>query len=125
MIKVILVALIVAALGWGLRHRDDVGLRAGRRIAALGLALLAVVAVLAPGTTTAAARAVGIGRGTDLVLYALVMTFVFSTAGLYFRCRDIERQLVQISRAVAIRDAVSTDGPPGHPAAPHIPCQGQ
>lgn len=125
MIKVILVALIVAALAWGLRHRDDVGLRAGRRIAALALALLAVVAVLAPDTTTAAARAVGIGRGTDLVLYALVMTFVFSTAGLYFRCRDIERQLVQISRAVAIRDAVSTDGLPGRAAGPHIPRQGE
>lgn len=118
MIKVILVALIVAALVWGLRHRDDVGLRAGRRLAALALAFLAVLAVLAPGLTTSAARAVGIGRGTDLVLYALVMTFVFTTAGLYFRCRDIERQLVQISRAVAIRDAVTTDGPPGRPRLP-------
>jgi len=119
MIKVILVGLILVALVWGVRHRDDVGLRAGRRLAAVVLALFGIVAVLAPGFTTSLAHAVGIGRGTDLLLYTLVMTFVFTTAGLYFRCRDIERRLVEITRSVAIREALATAGPPGgRPADP-------
>lgn len=117
-IKLILVTVIVAVLVWGLRHRDDVGHRAGRRLAALALAGFAVLAVLAPDITTRVAHAVGIGRGTDLLLYGLVVTFVFTTAGLYFRCRDIERRLVEVSRAVALRDAVVADGPPGEPAPP-------
>ncbi len=113
MIESILVGLILIALVWGLRHRDDVGLRAGRRLAALALAGFAIVAVLAPAFTTRLAHLVGIGRGTDLLLYALVMTFVFTTAGLYFRCRDIERRLVEVTRAVAIREALAAGGPPG------------
>lgn len=113
LIKIILVALIALALVWGLRHRDDVGLRAGRRLAALALAGFAIVAVLAPALTTRVAQAVGIGRGTDLLLYTLVLVFVFTTAGLYFRCRDIERRLVEVSRAVALRDALTAGGPPG------------
>lgn len=112
-IKAILVALILAVLVWGLRHRDDVGHRAGRRLLVLAVAAGAVLAVLAPGLTTRAAHAVGIGRGTDLVLYGLVVTFVFTSAALYFRCRDIERRLVDVSRAVALRDAVAAGGPPG------------
>jgi hypothetical protein len=118
MIKVILVALILVVLVWGLRHRDDVGLRAGRRLAALLLAGFAIVAVLAPELTTRIAHAVGIGRGTDLLLYGLVVTFVFTTAGLYFRCRDIERRLVEVSRVVALRDALASGGQPGEPAPP-------
>jgi hypothetical protein len=117
-IKIILIALILVVLTWGLRHRDDVGLRAGRRLTVLLLAGFAIVAVIAPELTTRLANAVGVGRGTDLLLYALVVTFVFTTAGLYFRCRDIERRLVEISRAVALRDAISTGGPPGEPPAP-------
>jgi hypothetical protein len=118
MIKAILVALILVVLVWGLRHRDDVGLRAGRRLAALLLAGFAIIAVLSPEVTTRVAHAVGIGRGTDLLLYGLVVTFVFSTAGLYFRCRDIERRLVEVSRALALRDALATGGPPGDPVPP-------
>ncbi|HEX6754641.1 MAG TPA: DUF2304 domain-containing protein [Mycobacteriales bacterium] len=121
MIKVILVALILVVLVWGLRHHDDVGLRAGRRLAALLLAGFAIAAVLAPELTTRVAHAVGIGRGTDLLLYGLVVTFVFTTAGLYFRCRDIERRLVEVSRAVALRDALVTGGPPAGPPSPRRP----
>lgn len=117
-IKLILVPLILAVLVWGLRHRDDVGHRAGRRLLALAVAGFAILAVLAPDLTTRLARAVGIGRGTDLLLYGLVVTFVFTTAGLYFRCRDIERRLVEITRAVALRDALTAGGPPGEPPAP-------
>ena len=117
-IKSILVAMILAVLVWGLRHRDDVGHRAGRRLLVLVVAGFAILAVLAPSLTTRLAQSVGIGRGTDLLLYGLVVTFVFTTAGLYFRCRDIERRLVEISRAVALRDALTTAGPPGEPPTP-------
>jgi hypothetical protein len=77
--------------------------------------------VLAPDFTTRLAHSVGIGRGTDLLLYALVMTFVFTTAGLYFRCRDIERRLVEVSRAVALRDALAAGGPPANRPPPADP----
>jgi small membrane protein len=118
MIKVILIAVILIALVWGLRHRDDVGFRAGRRLMALVLAGFAIVAVLAPDLTTRLAHAMGIGRGTDLLLYGLVVTFIFTTAALYFRCRDIERRMVDIARAVALREALAAGGPPGEPAPP-------
>jgi hypothetical protein len=113
MIKVILVAAILVGLVWALRHRDDVGLRAGRRLLALLFAAGCVAAVVEPELTTRAAHVLGIGRGTDLVLYSFVVVFGFAAASLYFRCRDMERRLVEVARAVAIGQAVAAEGRPG------------
>lgn len=112
-IKIILVLSFVGLLGWGFRNRSRVGLRAGMRIIALLLTGLAIVSVIEPSITTTVANRVGVGRGTDLVLYVFIVIFVATTIGTYFRFRAQERRLVDIVRAMAIRDAIMTGGLPG------------
>jgi hypothetical protein len=112
-IKVALVLLVLTLLTWAFRNRKRVGMRAGARVVVLLLAAFAIASVVEPTITTRAATAVGVGRGADLLLYVLVATFAFTSAGLYFRFRDMERRVDELTRTLAIREAVASDGLPG------------
>lgn len=104
-IKVVLIgvfalfAVIVLLPGRGTRKL------ALKRLALLLLFGLAIVAVMFPEVTNAAANAVGVGRGTDLLLYGLVIVFVGNAISTSVRFRHQERELTQIARAAALRDA--------------------
>ena len=79
----------LAAAAYTLMHgrRSALSLLVRRGIALLALALGAV-AVLFPDLVTLVAHAVGVGRGTDLVVYVLCVTFLFTTIGLHLRLAD-------------------------------------
>ena len=74
------------------------------RMAGVGVSALGVVAVLFPDTTVWAANLVGVKRGTDLVLYVFVMTFLFTTLIAFQRMHHLERQLTEVAREVALLD---------------------
>jgi small membrane protein len=66
---------------------------------------MGMLATLAPGATTLLARFVGVGRGTDLVLYLFVI-FVMTLLLQYFLwIRDMEIQLTQLARRQALNEA--------------------
>ena len=111
-IKIVLIALLLVLCVWAFRNRKRVGMRASARLALAGLAGLAIASVLDPNLTTTVARHLGVGRGTDLVLYLLVIAFAFTSAGLYFRSRELERKLGVLVRHAAVREAIAADGPP-------------
>jgi hypothetical protein len=119
-IKIVLI-LAIAMMFWAFRNRSRVGLRAGARVAVILLAVLAAVSILQPSVAQAAADQVGVTRGTDLLLYLLVMVFAASSLGFYFRFRELERRLADLTRAQAIREAVSVQGLPRAGAAPALP----
>jgi hypothetical protein len=110
-IKIVLVLAIIGMF-WAFRNRSRVGLRAGARLAAIALAFLAIVSIIDPTVTQRAAEALGVTRGTDLVLYLLVIVFAGTSLGFYFRFRELERRLADLARAEAIREAVSVQGMP-------------
>lgn len=112
-IKIVLVIAFLMIMLWAFRHRHRVGLRAGTRLAMLALTAFAVTSVIQPSITQDVARFLGVTRGTDLVLYVLVVVFALTSAGLYFRCRDIQAQVADLARSMALRDAIVTDGAPG------------
>lgn len=107
LVKAILILGVCGAAVYALRAHDTTG-RALRRIATACFALAGILAVLFPGTVTWLAARVGVGRGTDLVLYMLVIAFLFTAIGLYQRIQQLEERLTQLARALALRDA---DGP--------------
>lgn len=109
LIKILLIMSFVGVLLWGFRNRARVGLRAGIRVGALVLTGAAIVSIINPNIPTTVANTLGVVRGTDLVLYVLIVVFTATSVGTYFRFREQERRLVQIVRAAAIRDAVSVD----------------
>jgi hypothetical protein len=104
-IKIVLIAVfavfaaVVLVPGRGTRKL------AVKRLALLLLFALAIIAVLFPEVTNAVANAVGVGRGTDLLLYGLVIVFVGHSISTSVRFRHQERELTQIARAAALRDA--------------------
>ena len=102
--------LILAALvlfSTFLRLAHTARLQAFKRIGFLLFCLFGVIAVLRPGVMTWLANQVGVGRGTDLLLYILVVVFAFFSLNTYLRFKDTERRLTKLARAMAIRDAVA------------------
>ena len=58
---------------------------------------------------TIAANWVGVSRGTDLLLYMLVLAFVFTTVSSYIRFREQELRYARLARAVALQTAVTPE----------------
>lgn len=110
-IKVLLLAGLAAA-AYTLMHgrRSALSLLVRRGIALLALALGAV-AVLFPDLVTQVAHAVGVGRGTDLVVYLLCVAFLFTTIGLHLRLAAMHDKYVELARQVALNAA--RDAAPG------------
>jgi len=69
------------------------------------IATIATVAVIWPAVTTKLARTMGIGRGTDLVLYCSVVVMIVGFVMTYARIRHLRRQITLLVRAIALRDA--------------------
>lgn len=112
-IKPLLVVCFVGLLVWAFRNRARVGMRAGIKVTGVVLTGFAVVAIIDPGVTQALADSVGVARGTDLLLYALVVVFAFTTMAGYFRYRELDNRLAEIVRSQAIAEAIQLEGAPG------------
>lgn len=94
-----LFALVVIVPTKGSRHL------AVRRLSMLAILGLGVATVAFPDITTEVADSVGVGRGTDLVLYVLVVVFVGNSIFNAAKFRHHERDITKLARALAIRDA--------------------
>ncbi len=100
---VIFVAFIV--LGTALSKRTSHGGKASKKLGLIILAACMVVAVLFPESTNMLARAVGVGRGADLLLYLTVVAFVLYVLNNYLQIRDQRDATYRLARQIAIMDA--------------------
>lgn len=112
-IKPALILCFIVLLVFVFRQRGRAGLRAGSRLLALVLGLAAIVFVIDPDIPQRLAELLGVVRGTDLILYILVVVFAVTSMSLYFGQRAAQVQIQQLARRVALSDAVTADGPPG------------
>jgi small membrane protein len=77
----------------------------GRRVRAL-IWLAAAVAIAWPfGTVQLVAEALGVGRGTDLVLYLFGLLFLATSFYFYSRFVRVQRQVTELVRHLAIQEA--------------------
>lgn len=67
--------------------------------------LAAGAAIVRPGITRVVARALGIGRGADLVFYCAVVVMMIGFLMTYSRLRRIQRELTLVVRHIAKREA--------------------
>lgn len=95
-LAVIVVSLALMRGGSNARHL------AIRRIMLVIFAVVAALSIFFPELLTMLARSLGIGRGTDLVLYGLIVSFLVFMATTYQRFRHMETTLTQLSRRIAI-----------------------
>ncbi|MDQ1483317.1 MAG: small rane protein [Actinomycetota bacterium] len=107
LIQLVLIGVVVLTAVRLLRAR---GARpeAMRRLGLMLFAAFAVWSILFPSVWNQIARIVGVGRGTDMVLYALVVAFLSFTLTTYLRFRDLETRYTTLARRLALDEA----GPP-------------
>ena len=105
MIKVLLVLGIVAVAISMLRNRNATRFRAGKKLLLAGFTVLAVLAVVFPDASNDAAKAVGVGRGADLLLYLLILAFLFVALNTYLKFKDYDLVITQLSRRIALEEA--------------------
>jgi hypothetical protein len=104
-IQRLLIGAIVLLLVYLLRSRRNAQSRAWVKVGYVLFVIGAIYAIIRPNDTTVVAHWLGIGRGADLLEYALVIAFLFTTMSAYMRFKDLELRYAQLARAVALEGA--------------------
>lgn len=105
LIQILLVIAVAALTLYFLSNRRKARAKAGVKIGFVVFLVIAIFAVLFPDATTWVAQLVGVQRGTDLMLYGLIVAFVFVTISSYLRFREQELRFARLARAVALSNA--------------------
>lgn len=77
-----------------------------RRLLLIVFAASAILSIFFPGLLSELAHQFGIGRGTDLVLYALIVGFLVFISTTYQRFRHMEATITKLSRRIALDEAL-------------------
>lgn len=102
--QVVLIVFTVLII-WRLIKAGGQRTQAIRRLGFLVLGILAVLSILFPALWTRMANAVGVGRGTDLILYSLVVAFFSFVVTSFRRNRDLEIKYTRLARRLALDEA--------------------
>ena len=76
-----------------------------RRLLQLAFFAVAIIAVMQPAIISSLASFLGVGRGTDLLLYGFIVVFIGSMLNNSRHRRAIERELTMLAREEALRSA--------------------
>lgn len=106
LIQVLLLCATVALGFYFLTNRRKARAKAGVKIGFIAFIVAAVWAVLRPDDLTVIANWIGVDRGTDLLLYVLVIAFMFTTLSTWIRFREQELRYARLARAVALQNSV-------------------
>ncbi|MEU0879929.1 DUF2304 domain-containing protein [Lentzea sp. NPDC005914] len=109
LIQILLIASVVALLLLFLRHHGKSKTAASVKIGFSVFMMFGVIAVLWPGVVSAIANALGVGRGTDLLLYGMVVAFGFATINTFLRFKELELRYAKLVRAMAIQNSKAPD----------------
>lgn len=101
---VLLVSIVAVAVLLG-RSTSNARHMAFRRLFLLLFAIGSGAAILFPHVLTRVANFLGVGRGTDLLLYALVIAFIGSLAMASRRATELGRRLTAVTRELALLEA--------------------
>ncbi|WP_165617330.1 DUF2304 domain-containing protein [Mycobacteroides abscessus] len=115
-IQPLLIAAVLLLLVYLLRSRSTAQAKAWVKLGFVVFVVAGIYAILRPNDTTTLAHWLGLGRGTDLMLYALIIAFAFTTLSTYLRFKDLELRYSRLARAVALRGAE----PPSRDVAPEL-----
>ena len=100
----LIVAIVAVAVMMG-RSTGDVRHMAYRRLLLLLFVAAAAAAILFPRLLSELAYRLGVGRGTDLLLYATVVAFIGSLAMQSRRASELSQKITLLTRAQAQEQA--------------------
>lgn len=105
-VQLLLLAATLVLAFYFLTNRRKARAKAGVKLGFVLFIVAAVWAVLRPDDLTVLANWVGVDRGTDLLLYVLVIAFLFTTMSTWIRFREQELRYARLARAVALQNPV-------------------
>jgi hypothetical protein len=108
-IQLLLITAVMVLLVYLLRRRTNAKAKAWVKVGYVLFVIAAVYAILRPDDTTVLANWLGVDRGTDLLTYALVIAFVFTTLSTYLRFKELELRHARLARALALQSARTPD----------------
>jgi hypothetical protein len=108
-IKLVLLAAIVLVALFALRGSTKAYHRVVWRGYVVGILAVAAVSIVFPGSLTWLAHKVGVGRGADLLLYVLVVTFLLVSVILFRRMEQLERKYIGLARTMAVNQAAEDE----------------
>ncbi|MBF9329020.1 DUF2304 domain-containing protein [Mycobacteroides chelonae] len=117
-IQPLLIVAVLLLLVYLLRSRSTAQAKAWVKLGFVVFVVAGIYAILRPNDTTTLAHWLGLGRGTDLMLYALIIAFAFTTLSTYLRFKDLELRYSRLARAVALRGAEPPTGDVASELAP-------
>ena len=103
--QVLLIAAIAAVAVTMGRSTGNVRHMAYRRLLLLMFVVVSAFAIVFPHYLSSLASWLGVGRGTDLLLYVLVVVFIGSLAMQSRRAAELGHKLTLITRAQALEKA--------------------
>ncbi|WP_115685413.1 DUF2304 domain-containing protein [Corynebacterium senegalense] len=109
MIQVLLLIAALLLVLYFFTNRRKANAKAWVKIGFVGLVVAAVWAILRPDDVTVVANWLGVDRGTDLMLYVLIVAFFFTTLSTWTRFREQELRYARLARAVALQNAVAPE----------------
>ncbi|MFF2142604.1 DUF2304 domain-containing protein [Kitasatospora sp. NPDC058190] len=109
-IQLVLIVGAVTLAFMFIRRWDAANTRAWKRIAFSVFVIANIYAILRPSDVTWVAHKLGVGRGTDLVLYVMVLAMGFLTLNTFLRFRSLEKKLTDLARTVAINEGSRLNG---------------
>jgi small membrane protein len=108
-IQGLLIGSIFALVIYLVRSRRSAQSQAWVKVGFVLFVFAGVYAVLRPNDTTVVAHWLGVARGTDLMLYALIIAFSFSTVSTYLKFKDLELRYARLARSIALDNAQTPD----------------
>ncbi|WP_066465174.1 DUF2304 domain-containing protein [Sanguibacter suarezii] len=114
--NVLLIQIILLAAVAGiavLLTRSTAGARhqAIRRVCLMLFVVGAAASVIFPQVLTRLANALGVGRGADLLLYALVIAFLSYISTSHRRMNRMSRQITLLTRELTLAEARTQEKP--------------
>ena len=114
-IRVFLLAMLAAIAYYAFLRRNKAPFHI---VILLGMLGVAGFFVLSPETTNVIARAMGVGRGTDLVSYVVETALIFVVVHYYTKFVDLQADLTVLAREMALLRAELAEIRTPTPAGP-------
>lgn len=99
-VTILLLSLILAMLYASSRRLSGLA-----TVSVLAVGCCGVVLVVYPTLLSSLASGLGVGRGTDLLMYFAVICSTFIVPNLYFRLRDSNARMVVVVRSIALLES--------------------
>ncbi len=121
LLQLILVSAVALIILVSVKNRRSQRTQAFKKLTFLAVGVTAIIAILQPDWVQWVAQFVGVGRGTDLVLYLTVVALLFVSLDLYTHLQDAEDKISELARAVTLAAGARNPAEAGSATPAHVP----